>query len=298
MSWLDRWAKQTGTGAGLYTETWGSGEEVLVFVPGLGGTTRYWASRLDSLHDDYRIVLVDLLGFGRSPKPWTRYSVERHVQELHTVLKPFAPLSLVGHSLGALLTVAYAARHPTDVKNIVLISMPNFGCQRAAYHYMRSGSVRGGFLFTNLGVAMLACILTRRVFGRLLPYLVRSVPREVAEDLVKHTWRSSTSSLWEVVYRYDAAADLKRLPGDIGVLGLHGEQDLMAPVDAVKQLAVVCPQWRLRVLPGVDHHPFLRDPDGCLTQIATLVAPKARIPASRPIPRPTISAIAENEKEQ
>lgn len=257
--------------SGLYTEVYGHGEPTLVFLPGLGGTTRYYASRLHGIDDRYRVVLVDLLGFGKSPKPWSRYSVARHLEALHAVLRPYGPFSLVGHSLGAQLAVAYAARYPDCVKNIAVIGMPYFGSQDKAYRYMRSGSVKGGFLFTNVVLTMAACILTRRLLGRALPYLIRHVPREVAEDLVTHTWRSSTSSLWEVVYRYDAAEDLKRLPAETAVLIIHGDQDVMAPVSAITRLVAYHPQWRLRVLPGVDHHPFLRDPRACLSLIRAMV---------------------------
>ena len=118
---------------------------------------------------------------------------------------------------------------------------------------------------------MVACIISRRVVGWLLPYLIKSVPREVAEDVVKHTWRSSTSSLWEVVYRYDVAQDLRNLPTRIGVLFIHGELDVMAPLPHIEELAAEGSRWRLRVLRGVDHHPFLRDPDGCLATIDATV---------------------------
>ncbi|MFQ6004458.1 MAG: alpha/beta fold hydrolase [Woeseia sp.] len=267
MSWLNRSGTGEDSAAGLYTETLGTGEETIVFIPGLGGTTRYWASGVQPLEKRHRVILVDLLGFGRSPKPWTQYTVERQVQELHAVLEPLGPVSLVGHSLGALISVAYTARHPEHVRNITLIGMPYFGSQGTAYRYMRSGPVRGGFLYTNVALTMIACIITRRVLGWLLPYVLRSVPREVAEDLVKHTWRSSTSSLWEVVYRYDAAEDLNRLPVHIGVSCIHGDQDVMAPLRAIVRLTATHPGWRLRVLTGVDHHPFLRDPEGCLAPI-------------------------------
>ena len=80
----------------------------VVFLPGLGGTTRYWSSRVAALERRYRVVLVDLLGFGDSPRPWARYSVERHVQSLAEVLRPYGRVTLVGHSLGALLAIAYA----------------------------------------------------------------------------------------------------------------------------------------------------------------------------------------------
>jgi pimeloyl-ACP methyl ester carboxylesterase len=253
----------------LFTKVYGKGAEIIVFIPGLGGTTRYWESRIGPLADEYRVVLIDLLGFGESAKPWTRYSVERHVGALHSALGALGPISIVGHSLGALLTVAYAARYPDDIKNIITMGMPCFGSQRNAYQYMRHGPVRGGYIYTNMALTMLACIITRRLLGRLLPYLIRNVPREVAEDLVKHTWCASTSSLWEVVYRYDVAEDIGRLPQGIGVVCIHGDQDEMAPLAAVKSVASSHSDWRIFVLPGVDHHPFLRNPEFCLEIITS-----------------------------
>jgi pimeloyl-ACP methyl ester carboxylesterase len=243
-----------------------------VFIPGLGGTTRYWSHSIGPLAEDYRVVLVDLLGFGASPKPWTRYSVARHVAELHAALDSLGPITLVGHSLGALLAVAYAARHRKQVENLVLIGMPYFGSEEAAYRYLRSGKVKWGFLYTNVLLVMIACILTRRVFGWLLPYVRRDIPREVAEDLVKHTWRSSTSSLWEVVYRYDAADELRRLSEQTQILMIHGQNDDIAPFAAIKQLADERPGWTLIALKGFDHHPFLRTPHTCLTHIDSLLS--------------------------
>ena len=269
MSFLSGIEKRDNATAGLHVEIFGKGAETLVFIPGLGGTTRYWKSRVKTLEHHYRIVLVDLLGFGESPKPWTQYSVERQLHELRASLRSLGQITLVGHSLGALITVAYAARYPGAIRKVVLIGMPYFGSQQNAYRYLRHGPVKGGYLFTNVGFAMVACVLTRRLFGRLLPYIVHSVPREVAEDLVKHTWRSSTSSLWEVVYRYDAAEDLDRLPGHIAVLFIHGSRDLMAPAEAVERLIALHPRWNLNIFPGVDHHPFLRQPEACLELITT-----------------------------
>ena len=278
----------------LYADVRGTGAETVVFLAGLGGTTRYWASRVAPLEADYRVVLIDLLVFGESPKPWTTYSVERHVAALRRALAPLGPVSLVGHSLGALLAVAYAARYPGDIKKLTVIGMPVFGSQARAYRYLRHGPVRGGIVYTNVLLTMIACLITRRLLGWLLPYVLRNVPREVAEDLVKHTWRSSTSSLWEVVYRYDAAGDLARLPEHIGVLIIHGSDDLMAPLPPIERLAAAYPQWRVWVARGVDHHPLLREPTACLRMLRQHVSGDCAAGTMRPSAQEPESTIKEN----
>lgn len=253
-------------------EVYGSGEHTLVFIPGLGGTTRYWSASLGVMKSAYRAVLIDILGFGQSPKRWERYSVDRHVAALRDSLEALGPVTLIGHSLGSLLAVAYTARYPDQVKNMVLIGMLYFGSERNAYNYMRKGPVKFGYLYTNVALTMITCVLTRRVFGRLLPYLLTGIPREVAENVVKHTWRSSTSSLWEVVYCYDVAVDFNRLPERINTLFIHGDQDVMAPVQAIEHLLANGVHGNLHVLGEVDHHPFLRNPEKCLELIDELVS--------------------------
>lgn len=260
----------------LFVKILGSGARTLVFIAGLGGTTRYWETRVTELAQEHRIVLVDLLGFGQSPKPWVKYSVERHVDALQRVLAPLGPVTLVGHSLGAQIAAAYSARHPDNIESLVLISLPQFGSQDKAYKYMRQGPVKGGLIYTNVLLSMLACIITRRLLGRILPYLIRDIPREVVEDLVKHTWRSSTSSLWDVVYRHDVSDDLKILEPVRRVLCIHGSDDIMAPLAPVRELAEKFSNVELCVLEGLDHHPFLRVPGRCSELIASFVEQAAR----------------------
>lgn len=174
-------------------------------------------------------------------------------------------MTLVGHSLGAALALAYAARYPLVVKRLVLISLPNFGgTERAVTWFAQQ---RGGWIYTNMWATALACVLSRRVVGRLLPRLLRDVPREVAEDLVAHNMVSSTSSLWEVLYRHDLHAEADATARLLPVLMLHGSADLTAPLAEAERMAAGRASWAIRVLGGVDHHPWLRAPRECLLQI-------------------------------
>lgn len=217
-------------------------------------------------------MLVDRLGFGRSPKPWTAYTVDRHLSELERVLRPVAadrgPLTLVGHSAGARLAVAYAARHPEQVGRLVLVSLPYFGGPGRATRYFREKRGGEGWVMTRPTPAAVRCLVSRRLTGWLPPHVIRDMPREVVEDLTRMTWRSATSTLWEVIYRYDLA----RLPARLALWCLHGDADASAPLGPVRALAATHPNCTLRVRPGGDHHLFLHATAWTLAQLRTAVA--------------------------
>lgn len=274
----------------LYHTMIGTAGPTAVFLAGLGGTTRYWERRVAPLSPSYQLLLIDLLGFGRSPKPWTTYSIERHVAELHRVLEGRDDLTLVGHSFGAIAAVAYAARYPEAVTRLVLISLPYFGSEARAKRYFRSGAVSGGWLMTNVALAAMACIVTRRVVRRALPRFMPDMPREVVDDLVLHTWRSSTSTLWDGIYRYDLARDAERLPAALPVLLLHGDRDTTAPLEGARRLAAHHSNATLVVLPGVDHHPLLRAPSRCVEAIRSFSAANAAPVLDTPMASPELVA--------
>ncbi len=247
-------ADNTDTGRPLFVRQLGDAGPIVVFLPGLGGTTRYWELVVAPLANRYRLVLVDLLGFGRSPKPWITYSLDRHLAELERVIAPLAaagPVTLVAHSIGARLAVAYAARHPAEVRGLVLVSMPYFGGGENAKRFLERGD--SGWMRTHMVPFALACLLGRRLLGWAMPLLAGDVPREVAEDLNQMTWRSSTSTMWEVIYRYDLTADFGHLPSAMSVTFLHGDRDETAPLRRIRELGRLRPSATIAVREGAEH---------------------------------------------
>jgi pimeloyl-ACP methyl ester carboxylesterase len=109
----------------LYVEARGSGRPVLL-VHGLGASTYTWRHVAPGLSARYRVVAVDLKGFGRASKPRDRhYSVldqARHLVELVGRLG-LTDLTIVGHSLGGGVALA-AVGSPSmagRVRSLVLI---------------------------------------------------------------------------------------------------------------------------------------------------------------------------------
>ncbi|MDD3762898.1 MAG: alpha/beta hydrolase [Nevskiales bacterium] len=249
----------------LRCETIGDGARVVVFLHGLGATRRYWKPAVLGL-TDVKVVLVDLLGFGDSPKPWRAYTLDRHLESLERTLAPYPRVTLVGHSLGASLATAYAARH-RQVEGLVLLAAVRFDGERAAYRNLRHRLGLEGWILTNVLTTALACMLTRWVVARLLPWLIRDLPRPIVQDLVRHTWLSSTSTLWQVIYRYDPGEDLAEVAARIPVQLVHDQNDSTAPYENVQELVARTVGAQLRPAPGGSHHLWLRRPDICLAGI-------------------------------
>ncbi len=137
--------------------------------------------------------------------------------------------------------------------------------------YFSKSNLADRYVMTNIVFAAVACIMTRWVLRWLLPYVLSDMPREVAQDLTQHTWRSYTSSVWDGIYQHGLLADSRRLDPECDVVFLHGELDKTAPLSGVRQLILQHADWQLHVLPGSDHHPMLRDPEWCLQVIGSVM---------------------------
>jgi haloalkane dehalogenase len=109
--------------AALSVQRRGTGEPVL-FLPGLASSGRYW-DRLAEEATGIAGVAPDLLGFGRSPKPGdSSYSVDEHLDALAPLLEDRSVV--VGHSTGAILAAALAARERPRVAGLLLLGLPAF----------------------------------------------------------------------------------------------------------------------------------------------------------------------------
>lgn len=100
----------------------------VLLLHGIGNSWKTWEKVADKLPGDVRVVAVDLLGFGTSPKPsWKTYHTRDQADSLITTLLRkglFGPVIIVGHSLGSLVGVEMARRYPVTVRALLLCSPP------------------------------------------------------------------------------------------------------------------------------------------------------------------------------
>lgn len=109
-----------------YVERWGRGRPIL-FVHGFGATTYTWRHLVPALSERHRVILVDLKGSGRSPKPVDdRYSPYDQAEMLSAFIRQdgLQDLTLVGHSLGGgavLATIRALGQDRRRLARLILI---------------------------------------------------------------------------------------------------------------------------------------------------------------------------------
>ena len=219
----------------------GSGAQgTIVFVSGFVGSRRSWDRNFYSLANRFKIVALDTLGFGQSPKPDIRYTVEEHVNAIHETLATLGVTGahFVGHSMGCLLSLAYANYYPAHVENLALLALPYFESETRARETIRNGSLFNKWLAMDTPLAKAACTVMcalRPALQVVAPYVVRHVPHVVAKDALDHSWQSYSRTMLNVIFRGDSRKWLQEFPGR--VLLIHGSRDTTAPIANVQPLA-------------------------------------------------------------
>lgn len=106
----------------IHWNDYGGNGPLMVMVHGLGGSTINWDIIGPRLSDRYRVVALDLPGFGLSP-PARDYTLHTHVEAIRVFVEHFSqPAIVVGNSLGGLLSEMFAAEYPELVDSLLLIA--------------------------------------------------------------------------------------------------------------------------------------------------------------------------------
>ncbi|MFI5399564.1 MAG: alpha/beta fold hydrolase [SAR324 cluster bacterium] len=114
-------------GLKLHHLDWGNaGLPALALVPGIRLHAHVWSHFARAFRDRYHILALDQRGHGDSAwSPESHYHLHDYYEDLRAVLehRGIRRLVLIGHSLGARVSMLYAHLHPEDVERLVLVDM-------------------------------------------------------------------------------------------------------------------------------------------------------------------------------
>jgi pimeloyl-[acyl-carrier protein] methyl ester esterase len=236
----------------LHVECSGAGRD-LVLLHGWGLHGGVWSALLGRLAANHRLHVVDIPGHGHSHGfPFTGFDAAVDA------IAPEIPqgATICGWSLGGLLALRLAARHPLLTGALALISTTPCFVERSGWpHAMNAATLddfAGGLRIDPEGTVGRFVKLT--TLGG--PH-ARAEARALAEQLASRRPASpaSLAAGLEALRATDLRDSLVRIV--CPAIVIHGQRDALVPVGAGRWLARSLPRARLVEIEGAAHLPFV-----------------------------------------
>jgi pimeloyl-ACP methyl ester carboxylesterase len=234
---------------------------VVVLLHGIASSSASWQLVVPLLSPLYRVVAIDVLGFGGSAAgEGIRFTLDEHVLALHKTIRSLhirGRFTLVGHSLSALIASRYAAVHRREISHVILASPPIYPDRR--YIDALSNRLRvGGYLW-----------FYRFVRGNKLTIInnVTRVSKWMPNGSLKiddQSWSAFSKSMENCIEAQTTTTDIAQItvPIDI-VFGSRDQVIVQATIDRLGAMHHV----ELHEVPRADH--LIRQP--LAREIARLV---------------------------
>ncbi|XP_072988234.1 probable lysophospholipase BODYGUARD 3 [Typha latifolia] len=257
-------------------------EEDVLFIHGFISSSQFWTETVfPNLSEEakarHRLFAVDLLGFGRSPKPNdSLYTLREHVEMIErSVLEQYKVKSfhIVAHSLGTILALALAVKYPAAVKSLTLLAPPYFPVAKGecgTQYVLRKVAPRRVWPVIALG-ASVACWYEH--LGRTVCLVLCKHHRiwELAFKLVTfnrvrtylmdgffcHTHNASWHTLHNIICgsagKIDHYLDIVRDQLKCDVTVYHGRDDDLLPIHCSYAVGSKIPRARVKIVDNKDH---------------------------------------------
>jgi pimeloyl-ACP methyl ester carboxylesterase len=222
----------------------GKHEQSLVFIHGSGGNSSTWTFQYANLYNDYNVVAIDLPGHGRSGGQGEKDIADYvwRLREILDVLKVDHPI-LIGHSLGAAISLCFAAKYPREASGVVAvgggITMPV------------TPDILDGFRKEPQLILDLMCKFSLARANR--PALYESLRTSLGQaslDVVANDMLACS--------RFDLTGEVSKIL--VPVLAVCGTEDKMMPPASSKQIADRIPGAKLVLIEGAGHMVMLEKP--------------------------------------
>ena len=125
---MESWFLSTGnweTDPQIYVREFGTGSDTVVLLHGGWGAEHSGiVDMVQRLQKEYKFFVHEQRGSLRSPFPDSLITYDHHIEDVELLRKELKvnKLTLLGHSIGAVLASAYAKRYPEHIEKLVLVS--------------------------------------------------------------------------------------------------------------------------------------------------------------------------------
>jgi len=278
-----------GSGPVHYADFGGEGEPLLL-IHGLGGAHINWLTVGPQLARRHRVLAIDLIGFGHTPRAGRGASLESnrvHIDRFITEVLGGAAI-LMGNSMGGLLTILEAAARPDHVRGAVLVD-PALPRPRQGAPNPVVSALFLSFLAPGFGEAAMTSrrgVAPEKLVERTLALVARD-PKVFAQEVLDahHAMARHRHGSWDADRAFLQAS--RSLLAALALKGrfydkvakitcptliVHGAHDQLVPLEAARELAAARPDWTLHVFEHLGHVPQMEDPNAFLAVVEPWLA--------------------------
>lgn len=247
----------------------GRGDEALLLIHGMAGSSETWRAVIPQLSKKFRVVAPDLLGHGQSAKPRSDYSLGAFAVLLRDLLDELgiSRVSVIGQSLGGGVAMQFAYQHRDYCRRLVLISSGGLGPDVG--WTLRLLSAPGAELILPAIAPPPVVTAGNKLRSWFSAGGIQS-PRgaemwsaysSLADPQTRQAFLKTLRSV--VDYRGQSVSALNRLhlTTDVPTMVIWGDRDRIIPIDHAFVVRDARPGCRLEVLEGVGHFPHVERPN-------------------------------------
>jgi sigma-B regulation protein RsbQ len=247
-------------------KVFGKGQQPMLFAHGFGCDQNMWRFITPAFEEDYKIVLFDYVGAGKSDK--TAYNAERYASlqgYAKDVLEICEELQLkntvfVGHSVSSMIGLLAAIEEPGYFDSLIMVG--------PSPSYINEGEYKGGF--ERKDIEGLLETMEKNYIGWanfLAPNIMGHKDRPALGEELTESFCSTdpviARQFAEATFFSDNRKDLKKLKTPS--LVLQCSEDIIAPTEVGEYLAKNLPNATLRVMKATGHCPHLSEPEETIT---------------------------------
>ena len=245
----------------------GKGEKCVVLLHGYLESMYVWDDFAPLLKDKVRVITVDIPGHGVSVVNGEVHTMEWIADVLRDMLDAMAieRVTMVGHSMGGYIALAFCEKYPERLDGVVLLSStPNPDTELKRENRRREiALVRAGKKDVLARVAPEAGFAEQNR-RRLQPYIDDLVEQvHITED------EGIVALLGGMIERKDQNEMLKNSP--VRQLFILGKKDGYIPVEAAEEFIAKNPQAQVVWLEESGHMGFIEQPKECAQALIDFV---------------------------
>lgn len=265
----------------------------MVLVHGLGGSHVNWLAVAPGLARRHHVYAVDLAGFGLTPlmgRSASMHASRRLLDGFIEQVSPDEPVTLVGNSMGGLITMLEAAEAPEKVAAAILVTPALPPVSRRAMNWrtlLRVAAPTLPVVGPKIVERYAARVPVERQVDETLEMLcvdARRVSEEIRVASIEMNmlrrdmeWAipafvAATRSIFLVFIRrrrYMSMIHRIACP----VLVIHGEHDVIVPVAAARWLQEQRPDFSFAFFDDAGHIPHIETPDEFVESVDRFLAP-------------------------